>query len=234
MANVMKSKTCFKSKTGSCIDLIFTNTPKNVKNHGKVETGLSDFHRLIYSMLKTKYDKLPPKIIKYRDYSNFIEERFLYELEFCMTNNTIENYSEFENIFTNILNRHAPLKTKYLRANNKPHVTKDLRKAIMRRARLKNLAIESDKTEDWLNYRRQRNLVVKLNKKAKKSFFSSTSRKPKHFWDAIKQQFSDKSCAAEGRIQLLEDETLHTSDVEVADVFNTYFNRIIDSLEIPS
>ena len=79
-----------------------------------------------------------------------------------------------------------------------------------------------------------KNFVVKLNKKAKKSFFSSTTRKPKHFWDAIKPQFSDESCAADGRIQLLENETLHTSDVEIADIFNSYFNRVTDSLEIPS
>ena len=233
MTNIIKSKTCFKSKSGSCIDLILTNTPKNIKNKGTVETGLSDFHRLIFSMLKTKYTKLRPRIFKYRDYRNFHEENFLFELEYCLANNLIENYNEFENILINIVNRHVPLKTKYLRANNKPYISKELRKAIMKRSHLKNLAIKSDKPEDEVNYRRQRNLVVKLNRKAKRTYFSSTTRKTKHFWDAVKPQFSDKSCAAEGRVQLLENETLHTSDVEVADVFNLYFNRITDNLEIP-
>ena len=235
MTNIIKSKTCFKSKQGSCIDLILTNTPKNIKNKGTVETGLSDFHHLIYSMLKTKFIKLPPKIIKYRDYRNFNEIYFLQELNYCIANNYIGNYDEFENIFTNILNRHAPLKTKFLRANNKPYVSKELRKSIMKRSHLKTLAQNSDKPEDWVNYRRQRNLVVKLNRKAKKTYFSSsTTRKPKHFWDAVKPQFSDKFSAAGERIQLLENEALHTSNEEVADIFNLYFNRITDSLEIPS
>ena len=127
-----------------------------------------------------------------------------------------------------------PLKTKYLRANNKPHVTKNLRKAIMKRSHLKALATKSQKSEDKLNYKRQRNLVVQLNKKAKKFFFSKTTRNSKHFWDAIKTKFSDKNCKAEGKIQLLENDVLHTSDENVANIFNSYFNRVTETLEIPS
>ena len=234
MANVMNSKTCFKSINGTCIDLILTSSKKSIKNTGTVETGLSDFHRLIYTMLKTTYAKLSPKIVKYRDYKNFNQEQFLFELDFCISSNYIENYDQFENIFNNILNRHAPLKTKYLRANNKPHVSKELRKAIMKRSHLKALAIKTEKPEDWANYRRQRNLVVQLNKKAKKIFFSKNTHKSKHFWDAIKAKFSDKNCRAEGKIQLLEDDVLLTSDEKVADIFNSYFNRVTETLEIPS
>ena len=234
MTNVIKSKTCFKTANGTCIDLIFTNSQNTIKKSGTVQTGLSDFHRLIYVMLKTEYKKLPPKVIKYRDYKKFNEKDFLYELNTCLLNNSLGNYREFENIFTNILNRHAPMKTKYLRANNKPHVTKELRKAIMKRSNLKTKAERTKDPEDEARYKVQRNLVVTLNRKAKKAFFKSTARKTKHFWDAIKPKFSDKSCAKEGRIQLLENEVLHTSDQEVADIFNTYFNRITESLDIPS
>ena len=232
--NVMKSKTCFKTPKGTCIDLILANAPNTVKTSGTVVTGLSDFHCLIYFMLRVKYEKLPPKIIKYRDYKNFNEDKFLYELNTCIFNNALGNYNEFENIFTNILDRNAPLKTKYLRANNKPHITKSLRKAIMLRSHLKALAQKSKKPGDKDCYRRQRNLVVKLNKQAKKAYFMSTTNKPKHFWDAIKPKFSDKSCAGDARIQLLDNDILYTSDNEVADIFNSYFNRITENLDIPS
>uniref|UniRef100_A0A7M5X3F0 Reverse transcriptase domain-containing protein n=1 Tax=Clytia hemisphaerica TaxID=252671 RepID=A0A7M5X3F0_9CNID len=234
MSNVIKTKTCFKSEKGTCIDLILTNSKNLSKNSGTVETGLSDFHRLIYAVLKTKYTKLSPKIIKYRDYKNFNKNNFLYELEYCISSNIFENYDQFENVFHNIVNRHAPLKTKFLRANNKPHVTKDLRKAIMIRSHLKAVAIKSKQPEDKAIYNRQRNLVVQLNKKAKKLFFSKNNQNSKHFWDAIKTKFSDKNCKAEGKIQLLENDVLHTSDEHVANIFNTYFNRITETLEIPS
>ena len=42
----------------------------------KFETGTSDFHQLIFAILKVKPDKLPPRIIKYRDYKNFERKAF--------------------------------------------------------------------------------------------------------------------------------------------------------------
>ena len=53
--NHMKEKTCWKSKIGSCIDLILSNKKFSLKHTGTVETGLSDHHLLIYSTLKTNY-----------------------------------------------------------------------------------------------------------------------------------------------------------------------------------
>ena len=76
MSNVIKAKTCFKTSKGRCIDLILTNSKSAIKNTGTVVTGLSDFHRLIYTMLKIKYEKLSPNIIKYRDYKNFDKTQF--------------------------------------------------------------------------------------------------------------------------------------------------------------
>lgn len=50
--NLIKTSTCFKGQ-GSCIDLILTNRKYCFKNTASFETGLSDHHHLIYSMLKT-------------------------------------------------------------------------------------------------------------------------------------------------------------------------------------
>ena len=44
--NLIKSNACFKSKPGSCIDLILTNKPKNFQNSGVMEPGVSDHHAL--------------------------------------------------------------------------------------------------------------------------------------------------------------------------------------------
>ena len=49
--NLIKSNTCFKSKPGSCIDLILTNKPKSFQNSEVMETGVSDHHALILSFL---------------------------------------------------------------------------------------------------------------------------------------------------------------------------------------
>ena len=52
-----------------------------------------------------------------------------------------------------------------VRGNTKPHVNKNLRKEIMKRSNLKNIASKSGKSEDKKRYNIQRNVVTKLNKK---------------------------------------------------------------------
>ena len=69
--NQMKFNTCFKSKPGSSIDLILTNKPKRFQNSGVMETGVSDHHDLIFSILKTTFAKMPPNKLKYRNYNKF-------------------------------------------------------------------------------------------------------------------------------------------------------------------
>ena len=48
----------------------------------------------------------------------------------------ILNFSKI--FFLKVLNKHAPIKTKYLRANHSTFVTKELSKAIMLRSKLRN------------------------------------------------------------------------------------------------
>ena len=51
----------------------------------------------------------------------------------------VQTYNEFGNAFSSIQKKQAPLKTKMLRHNNSAFVTKELRKAITKRRRLKSL-----------------------------------------------------------------------------------------------
>ena len=56
------------------------------------------------------------------------------------------NCVEFETLFLMTLNNHAhnhaPMKTKYIRANNSPFVNKEISKAIMVRSRLRNKSLK--------------------------------------------------------------------------------------------
>ena len=80
-------------------------------------------------------------------------------------------YQHFLNTFIEILNKHAPMKQKYFRANQGRFMTKDLHKAIMKRSRLRNKFLRDTTDISREEYKKQRNLCVSLLKKAKKRSF---------------------------------------------------------------
>ena len=48
------------------------------------------------------------------------------------------------NVMTSILNKPAPIKQKHIRANHVDFVTKELRKTIMKRTRLRNIFLKKN------------------------------------------------------------------------------------------
>ena len=83
--------------------------------------------------MRTSFEPLPPKIIKYRNYKNFDENEFRFLFKTRLNDFNADDISAdiFEMTFLNVLNKFAPLKKKYLRANHFPFVNKELNKAIM-------------------------------------------------------------------------------------------------------
>ena len=68
LKSIVKEPTCYKNPENlSCIDLFLTNCPRSFHNICLCETGLSDFHKLVGTILRTGFEPLPPKIIKYRN-----------------------------------------------------------------------------------------------------------------------------------------------------------------------
>ena len=75
--NLIKDATCYKNpENPSCIDLILTNNPNSFQNSGVIETGLSDFHNMTVTVMKTTFEKLQPNIIHYKDYRKFSSDKF--------------------------------------------------------------------------------------------------------------------------------------------------------------
>ena len=65
--NLVKEMTCFKSLDNpSCIDLFLTNSPLSFQNTTTVTTGLSDFHKMVVTVMKTTFPKAQPRIVYYR------------------------------------------------------------------------------------------------------------------------------------------------------------------------
>ena len=171
LTNLVEVPTCYKNYINpTSIDLILTNRSTYFHSTRTLETGLSDFHKMTVTVMKTRYKKYPPKVILYRDYKRFSNTIFHAELQYMLIEQNIYHSSnhDFVDMTMRILNRHAPLKQKYIRANNAPFMTKELRKAIMNRSKLKNKSNSVNTREAHHEYKKQRNLCTYLLKKSQK------------------------------------------------------------------
>ena len=228
-----KKPTCFKSPQGSCIDLLLTNKHRSFKYTNTFETGFSDHHLMIYTMFRMTFDKGDPIKIQYRSFKNFNEDNFTNDLYSNLAH--ITNYNCLEHSFVNTLNKHAPIKQKFLRSNNKPFINKAIKKAISTRSRLRNIANKTRNENDILKYKKQRNFVNSLNRKTQKLYFRNLDPKnittSKSFYQTFKPYFSSKYSQFE-KLILVEKDAIISDNLSVAEVMNHFFINITDTLDI--
>ena len=69
LTDIIKQPTCFKNPSKpSCIDLFLTNNANCFQKSSVFQAGLSDFHKLIVTVMKSQIPKQHAKNIKYRNH----------------------------------------------------------------------------------------------------------------------------------------------------------------------
>ena len=95
-----------------------TNSSYSFQNSCGIETGLSDFHVMTVTVMKTTYEKLKPRIVNYRDYKNFCNDAYRHILLDKLTTEIINincsGFEKFLQICIDTLNIFAPCKKKIL------------------------------------------------------------------------------------------------------------------------
>ena len=121
-------------------------------------------------------------------------------------NNDLE-FDLFKGVFNEAIQRHAPIKQRYVRENQAPFINKTINKEIMKRTRLRNKFLNTKSDIDRKAYNKQRNLCVSLIWREKKNFFNNISTRDitgnKTFWKTVKPLFTDK-IKTKSRITLIE------------------------------
>ena len=238
LKNLVKNPTCFKNiDRPSCIDLILTNKSGSFQNTLVIETGLSDFHRLTFTVMKVSFQKQTPKTLYYRNlkyFNNDLFRNYLYQ-ELNKYDAINIECIHFEEIFLKTYNAHAPLKKRFLRANNSPFMNKYLSKAIMERSRLRNKYLKLKTNVSKLAYKKQRNYCVGLLRKVKKQFYENLNvnfvSDNKKFWKQIKPFFSDKN-QSYNKITLVEKNEIISDPVKCAEIMNNFFSDSVRELGI--
>ena len=87
-------------------------------------------------VLKMHFRKLPPRIVSYRNFSDYHNVNFINSLTDVLfegenTESYVKDLDCFYTVCTEFLYQHAPRKKKFFRGNNKKSMKKALSKAIM-------------------------------------------------------------------------------------------------------
>ena len=92
--------TCYKNpEKTSYIDLILTNFLRSFQSSCVIETELSDFHKMVTTVMKTTFTKMKPKVIKYRDYKYFCNDTLRESLQNIFLQNLKNNCDDHYNNF---------------------------------------------------------------------------------------------------------------------------------------
>ena len=235
---IINQSTCCKNPTNpSCIDLFLTNSINSFQKSTVVETGLSDFHRLIVSVIKSYSPKRTPDIVPYRKYTNFDMDKFIEEISFNLAKHNLQELTReaFISMFNTVFEKHAPLKKKYLRSGHSKFVTKERSRAIMLRPKLRKKFLKDRTEESRCKCKKQRNVCVYLFKKAKKEYYEnidiSNLTNSNLFWKKVKPIFGSK-IKSKNSITLIEGTKIIQEEGEFGKTLNDFFASIVENLGI--
>ena len=191
---------------------------------------------MISTFFKACSSKSKTKVIFYRSCNKFNESnllRSLKEANFdCLKNDPNQNYNLLTNKFLGIVNKHAPLKKKFVRGNNAPFMNREFQKEIYVRSRLRNKYWVEPTTENKVAYQKQRNKCVKIRRKSIKRYMDKVSEKGieanKSFWNFIKPFMTNKGMVTSNDKTLIKRKNVITDEYEISQTFNKQYINIVE------
>ena len=170
----------------------------------------------------------------------FIPENFLLDLNNNLTKifedqlKGEEYWDLLEKIFSNTLDKHAPLRLrsrKETKLLKKPWITKNLLKSIKLKKKMYKMVLKSSSDISWLDYKKFRNKLTHEIEDAKRTYFKSkilTSKSdPKKLWQNLNEIVNLKSKKSKSNINELKDEDLTiTEPIEICNHLNNFFTDV--------
>ena len=233
LKNLINKTTCHTKTASSSLDVLLTNRNRFCFHTIVLETGISDVHCLIGTTIRATYKRAEPNIIQYRNYNKFDQNSFLYDLRCFEEDENIDDpnilYENFLSFYQNTLEKHAPIKQKFIRGNDKGFADKALRKAWYKRSRLRNKFNKNKTQENWEIFKKQRNICTSLKRKALSRYFEKKNVSSKDFWKIFGPYLSSKGHIINEDILLLENDKIEKDRKRVGEIFNDHFINIIEN-----
>ena len=228
--------------TRSCIDHCYTNVPEKLSKPEVIAIGDSDH----LGIAVTKYTRAPqmkPKTVIKRCYKNFNIELFLIDIAnsdlneaVCASDNLEEAAEIFEEIFRNILDKHAPIKTFQMRKNYSPYVSGRTKDLMKERNELKETAVQSGNKEAEKEYKKKGKEIKKALTEDEHEYFRKDfgdNSDPSTAWKSAKVILKMNNNLAPTVIKNKNNNgeiDLVTNPLKMANIFNQYFRKKVEDL----
>ena len=245
LSQIIEEPTRITEKSSTMIDLCLTNTLSTVVDSGVIHLSISD-HSMVYIVRKAHYFQTGIRVVESRSMKKFNRDSFLNDLRQQPWGNVYhhgnpnEMWGTWKALLMNVIDKHAPLRTRRVSNKRSPWVTNDLKHLMFNRDYLKKRAISSRDPEKWCEYRHARNQVNNEIKKAKRLYFTKNldihKGDMKRSWKLI-NELNSRNFEKTKRIPEIKiGEQVVTSSGEIAETFNSYFSNIRADLaaEIPA
>ena len=231
LTQLIQEATRVTMTTSTLIDHIITNTPANVCDSGVIHTGISD-HSLVFAIRKISVARKVEHTVEIRNMKKFETKKFVEDLKqqpwenvyfFADTPNA--KWEIWKILFLEVLDKHAPLQHKKIRARQVPWITSSIKELINTRDKLKRKAIITNLENDWLNYTRTRNRVNIELRNAKKDYYftkiADDKSNPKQAWKTINSLLGRQNKPTIVNELKLGENSL-TNPRDIAEGFNDY------------
>ena len=229
---VIDKPTRVYKNSATLIDNIFVNRFDHKISGGNIVSDISD-HYSQFCFIHSLTPKNLTTKCKIRDYSNFSEECFIYDVSetdwnSLMANGSVDKcFSSFYNKLNKLINKHAPFKTlskRKAKQFSKPWITKGLRKSI----KIKNRLFYSG---DILKYKLYRNRIVSLSRLSKRlhyeAYFTANLKNMKKTWEGINELLNrQRNRKQVSTLQRPNNSGVTQNPAEITNIFNHYFASI--------
>ena len=203
---------------------------------GVRHVAISD-HSMVFAYKKLALNGMSNgnNTVTYRNFRNFDTQSFRndissqsWESVYALTDPN-EMWQEWKQTFLAIANKHAPLRTKRVRARSSPWITSGIKSLMHKRDILKIKAIKSNAPNDWMLYKIQRNITNKEIRLTKQAYYQNSFNEHKgdsrKTWQIINELTSRKS--GKTSVTSLKINGLTITDTrEISNEFNNHFSTI--------
>ena len=223
----------------SCIDHIYSNAPMKCEDPKTEAAGDSDHLAVVVLKYSKEVHHKPTTVLK-RNYKNFDQAAFLQDIDQCNINeavtacNDIDDAAKtFQDMFSQVLDRHAPIKVFQSRKNSVPYLSEEIKNLMSERDALKEEATKHGDSELMKEYRIKRNEVKERLPKEKKEYYAKQLHDEKltvkKTWQVVYDLLGRNDNKAPTKI-VFENEVI-TNPKALANSFNRIFKSKVKKTE---